>query len=276
MNLPLLTLCNTKTKSILYVPIESVRPNPYQPRHRFEQKTLEELAESIKSYGILQPLSVRRQSGGMYELIAGERRLRAAKLAGLSNVPVIINDISETDSAAVALLENLQREDLSYMEEAQAIHNLINRHHLTQEVLAEKIGKNQSTIANKLRLLKLPPSVLKILSENALTERHARALLRLEGEQQQLDVLKQVCEKNLNVSQTESLIESYINKQTAATQKKKNFFVGHNNVRIIVNTIKQSIKMIRDAGMEASMRESSGADFVEYTIKIKKPQNESS
>lgn len=273
MNLPIqLTMCMPKSKTVMYIPINSIRPNPYQPRRHFDKKALDELAASIKSYGVLQPISVRRQTSAIYELVAGERRLRASKLAGLESIPAIVVDLCETDSAMVALLENLQREDLSYMEEAQGYHHLISQHHLTQEEVAAKVGKNQSTVANKLRLLKLGPLVKKILSDNNLTERHARALLKLGDEQMQLNILKQVCEQGLNVSQTEKLIDSKINGHNIpAKQKKRNFFVGHSNVRIIVNTIKQSIKMIKDAGMDASIREKGGDDYVEYTIKIKKP-----
>lgn len=273
MNLPIqLTMCAPKSKAVIYIPISSVRPNPYQPRRHFDQKSLEELAASIKSFGVLQPISVRRQTSAIYELVAGERRLRASRLAGLDSIPAIVTELSETDSAMVALLENLQREDLSYMEEAQGYQHLISQHHLTQEEIALRVGKSQSTIANKLRLLKLCPLVKKILADNNLTERHARALLRLEDEQAQLNILKQVCEMNLNVTQTEQLIEARLNGQAAtAKQKKKGFFVGHSNVRIIVNTIKQSIKMIKDAGMDAFMRESHGDDYIEYTIRIKKP-----
>lgn len=273
MNLPIQIVMNTpKTKSVMYIPVSAVRPSPYQPRRHFDQKALDELAESIKNFGMLQPISVRRQTGATYELVAGERRLRASKLAGLETIPAIIVDCSESDSALAALLENLQREDLSYMEEAQSYYYLINQHHLTQEEVASKVGKTQSTVANKLRLLKLAPLVKKILADNNLTERHARALLRLDDEQMQLNILKQVCEMGLNVVQTEQLIESRLCAEGCAKkQKKKNFFVGHSNVRIIVNTIKQSIKMIRDAGMDASMREAEGSDYIEYTIKIKKP-----
>lgn len=272
MNLPIqLSLNSPKTKPVTYLPVGAIRPNPYQPRRHFDQKALEELAASIKIYGVLQPISVRRQTASVYELVAGERRLRASKLAGLQTVPVIITDFDEGDAALVALLENLQREDLSYMEEAQGYAHLINQHHMTQEEVASKVGKNQSTIANKLRLLKLGPLVKKILADNNLTERHARALLRLSDEQAQLAVLKQVCEQRLNVAQTEGLIEAAIKKEnTPEKPRKKNFFVGHSNVRIIVNTIKQSIKMIRDAGMEASMREIASEDYIEYTIKIRK------
>lgn len=274
MILPIQLTSNTqKTKSIMYIPVHAIRPNPYQPRRHFDQKALEELAVSIKSFGVLQPICVRRQTSTIYELVSGERRLRAAKMAGLESVPVIINEFDESDSALVALLENLQREDLSYMEEAQGYFHLINQHHLTQEEVALKVGKNQSTIANKLRILKLGPLVKKILTDNNLTERHARALLRLDDEQTQLSVLKQVCESSLNVAQTEKLIEGHLQKDCEPKkQKKKNFFAGNQSVRLIVNTIRQSIKMIRDAGMDASMREIDGDEFIEYSIKIKKPE----
>lgn len=278
MNLPLqLTTYSPKPKTVNYIPINTIRPNPYQPRRHFDCKALDELALSIKSYGVLQPISVRKQTGGTYELVAGERRLRASKLAGLETIPAIVVDFCETDSAMVALLENLQREDLSFMEEALSYSHLINQHHLTQEEVARKVGKSQSSIANKLRLLKLGPLVKKILSDNNLTERHARALLRIEDEQLQLNILTQVCEKNLNVVQTEALVEEKLNGTKAtASQKKPNFFMGHNNVRVIVNTIKQSIKMIKDAGMEAGLREYNGGDYIEYTIRIKKCTDEPS
>ncbi|MBE7025952.1 MAG: nucleoid occlusion protein [Ruminococcaceae bacterium] len=273
MILPIQLTSNTpKTKSVMYIPIHAIRPNPYQPRRHFDQKALEELCISIKSFGILQPICVRRQTSTIYELVSGERRLRAAKMAGLESVPVIISEFDESDSALVALLENLQREDLSYMEEAQGYFHLINQHHLTQEEVALKVGKNQSTIANKLRILKLGPLVKKILTDNNLTERHARALLRLDDEQTQLSILKQVCEGSLNVSQTEKLIEQHLkNENEPKKQKKKNFLMGNQSVKLIINTIRQSIKMIRDAGMDASMREIDGDEFIEYSIKIKKP-----
>ncbi len=274
MILPIQLTTNTqKTKSVIYIPIDSIRPNPYQPRRHFEQKALEELAVSIKSFGILQPISVRRQSSNTYELIAGERRLRAAKLVGLDSVPVIIHELDETDSALAALLENLQRADLSYMEEAQGYYHLIHQHRLTQEEVALKVGKTQSTIANKLRILRLGPLVKKILVDNNLTERHARALLRLDDEQAQLGILKQVCDEGLNVLQTERLVEAKLVCENAPKQKKKkSLLVGQANIKIIVNTVRQAIKMIRDAGMDASMREIDTDDFVEYSIKIKKAQ----
>lgn len=272
-----IALNNTTTASavqtITYLPIEAVRPNPYQPRRHFDQHALEELAASIAQYGVLQPLSVRRQTSAIYELIAGERRLRAAKIAGLKTIPVIVHDMGESDSAVVALLENLQREDLSYMEEAEGYSHLINQHHLTQEEVAAKVGKNQSTIANKLRLLRLPPLVKKMLADNNLTERHARALLKLPDEQLQLKVLAQICERGLNVKQSEELIAATLERLTGETKGRKNrrsIFAGFSSVKIFINTIKQAVTLIKDAGMDAALQENMGDDYVEYVIRIKK------
>ena len=163
-------------KRVMEIPIEDVVPNPYQPRKIFSQVSLEELSNSIKVYGIIQPITVRAKDG-KYELIAGERRLRAAKLAELKTIPAIINNMNDESSAVLALLENLQREDLNFIEEAIGYENLIKEHAFTQQQLAEKLGKNQSTVANKLRILKLPNDIKMKLIENNLTERHARAFL---------------------------------------------------------------------------------------------------
>jgi len=201
----------TDQKKITYIPLDKIRPNPYQPRRNFEYSALEELCNSIKEYGVIQPINVRKTPGNQYELVAGERRLRASIMAGLKEIPAIIIDVNEDDLAIMALIENLQREDLGYLEEAEGYQNLIREHGLTQEELAQKIGKSQSTIANKIRLLKLPPMVKKMLSDHQLTERHARALLKLHDEQIQLKVLKKVCEKELNVkTESGSLVQSRI------------------------------------------------------------------
>lgn len=242
-------------KNIIYVNIENIRPNPYQPRKQFNKLALEELCESVKQYGVIQPISVRKISANMYELVAGERRLRAAAMAGLTTVPCIIVDVDDNDSAVLALIENLQREDLNYLEEAEGYSNLINEHGFTQEELASKIGKSQSTIANKIRLLKLPPLVKKILMDNNLTERHARALLKLHDEQLQLKVLKKVCEKGLNVKKTEELVEKAIEKYTMQkeNEKKNNvkFTKAIKDIRIFINTIKQAIILMKKSGVDA-------------------------
>jgi len=209
----------------------------------------------------------------MFELVAGERRLRAATMAGLKKIPCIIVNINDNDSAVLALIENLQREDLSYMEEAEGYNNLINEHGFTQEELAKKIGKSQSTIANKIRLLKLPPLVKKILADNNLTERHARALLKLHDEQLQLKVLKRVCEKGLNVKKTEELIEKAIERYTKNENEKKNkvvFTKAIKDIRIFINTIKQAIILMKKSGVNAKAAQFDRGSYVEFIIRIPK------
>lgn len=261
-------------KNITYVNIENIRPNPYQPRKQFNKLSMEELCESVKQYGVIQPINVRRITTNMYELVAGERRLRAATMAGLKTIPCIIVDIDDNDSAVLALIENLQREDLSYMEEAEGYNNLINEHGFTQEELASKIGKSQSTIANKIRLLKLPPLVKKILADNSLTERHARALLKLHDEQLQLKVLKKVCEKGLNVKRTEDLVEKAIERFTMQQENEKKskikFTKAIKDVRIFINTIKQAIVLMKKSGVDAKAGQFDRGSYVEFVIRIPK------
>jgi ParB family chromosome partitioning protein len=260
-------------KNITYINIENIRPNPYQPRKQFNKISLEELCESVRQYGVIQPINVRRLSTNMFELVAGERRLRAATMAGLKKIPCIIVNINDNDSAVLALIENLQREDLSYMEEAEGYNNLINEHGFTQEELAKKIGKSQSTIANKIRLLKLPPLVKKILADNNLTERHARALLKLHDEQLQLKVLKRVCEKGLNVKKTEELIEKAIERYAKNENEKKNkvvFTKAIKDIRIFINTIKQAIILMKKSGVNAKAAQFDRGSYVEFIIRIPK------
>lgn len=260
-------------KNISYLSIDCVRPNPYQPRKQFSKGALEELCESIKQYGVIQPINVRKISSNNYELVAGERRLRAAVMAGLKEIPTIIINVNDNDSAVMALIENLQREDLSYMEEAEGYNNLINEHGFTQEELAQKIGKSQSTIANKIRLLRLPPMVKKILSDNNLTERHARSLLKLHDEQLQLKVLKHVCEKGLNVKRTEELIERAIEKFTRQDKDKvpeRKFTKAIKDIRIFVNTIRQAIDLMKKSGVNAKAAQIDRGEYLEFIIRIPK------
>jgi len=263
---------NEEKNKIIYVPIEKIKPNPYQPRKHFDKAALEELCESIKQYGVLQPINVRKMSSGSYELISGERRLRASKMANLTEIPAIIMDINDNDSAVMALIENLQREDLGFMEEAEGYMHLISDHGFTQEELAQKVGKTQSTIANKLRLLKLPPLVKKIINDNELTERHARALLKLPDEQLQLKVLKIVCEKGLNVKKTEELIQNTIEKYTQekSRQPKKREVRVFRDIRIYINTLKQAVDMMKKAGIEAKSIYNDMGNYIEYVIRIPK------
>ena len=184
---------------VRYIPINDIRPNPQQPRRRFDSESLQELAASIAAYGILQPLTVRQQ-GAVYELVAGERRWRAARIAGLRQVPCLLARVDEEDAALLALIENLQRRDLDCWEEAEALSRLIARYGLSQEEAARRLGRSQPAVANKLRLLRLPDSVRQFLQENGLTERHARALLRLGTEEQQLSAAQVFCRRRMNVA----------------------------------------------------------------------------
>lgn len=270
---------NKDIKNITYVKIDCIRPNPYQPRKQFNINLLEELCDSIKQYGVLQPINVRKISSTSYELVAGERRLRAATMAGLKEIPTIIVNIDDNDSAVIALIENLQREDLNYMEEAEGYNNLINDHNFTQEELAQKIGKSQSTIANKIRLLRLPPLVKKILSDNNLTERHARALLKLHDEQLQLKVLKLVSEKGMNVKKTEDLVDRVIEKYSRKTKEnkevksEKKFTKAIRDIRIFVNTIKQAIDLMKKSGIDAKAAQFDKEEYIEFIIRIPKKAN---
>ncbi|AGK99577.1 ParB-like partition protein [Clostridium pasteurianum BC1] len=255
--------------NIVNISVELIFANTYQPRKYFDENSLNELAQSIKSYGIIQPLSVRKIEENKYELIAGERRFRAAKIAGLKVVPAMIIDISDRESAAIALLENLQREDLNFMEEAEAYYNLIKNHDYTQDQLAISIGKKQSTISNKLRLLKLNKSIRDIILQNSLTERHARALLKLPDEEFQKKILKVVIDKQLNVKKTEELIEKELIKletvELASDGKKR--IKGIFSPRVYINTIKQ---VFDKYGISANYRSKELDEFIEVTIKIQK------
>jgi ParB family transcriptional regulator, chromosome partitioning protein len=254
---------------IKFISPDSIFPNLYQPRKYFDEEAIDELAQSIKIYGIIQPISVRKMGEANFELVAGERRLRAAKRLGLSEVPVILVDITDKDSAAIALLENLQREDLNFIEEAEAYFNLIQDHSYTQDHLAESIGKKQSTIANKLRLLKLSAKVRIILIENKLTERHARALLKLPDEELQLQILNTVISKKLNVKGTEDLIERTLlkiaNEEVASDGKKR--IKGIFSPKVYINTIKQ---VFDKYGISAGYSSKELEDSIQVTITIPK------
>ncbi|MFZ7119736.1 MAG: nucleoid occlusion protein [Eubacteriaceae bacterium] len=259
-----------------YIPIEFVKPNPYQPRTKFSNTSLEELAQSIKEYGVLQPINVRKFSDTTYELISGERRLRASKIAGLTKIPAVVNKVEESDSAMIALIENIQRENLNFIEEAESYSQLINLHSLTQEQIAKKIGKNQSTIANKLRLLRLNDDVRKTLLENDLSERHARALLRLPEEELQKEALNNIVKKKLNVKNSEQLIENirekvlinnHDEKLTKESRARVKSFI---NMRIYLNTIKNAFSEILKTGIKATYSEKDMDEYIEVKIKIMK------
>lgn len=260
---------------IKYIPVDSIRPNPYQPRKDFNKKSLEELSQSIKSFGLIQPISVRKLQNESYELVAGERRLRASELAELEEIPAIIVEYRDNESAMIALIENLQREDLNFIEEAEGYNNLIVDHGFTQQQLAEKMGKSQSTIANKLRLLKLPEDIKKDLLDHNLTERHGRALLKLSDDKLKREVLDKVIKNELNVSKTESLVndilDDLISEDEDVKEEKQNI-KGLISTRIYLNTIKKAYTAIKESGVDAQYLEKDKGEYVEVTIQIPKKQ----
>jgi len=258
---------------VTYLPINNVVPNPYQPRKEFCEESLEELSSSIKSYGVIQPISVRKKDNDLYELIAGERRLRASKLAGLDLIPAIIVEMSDQDSAVIALIENLQREDLNFIEEAEGYFLLINEHGFTQQELAEKVGKNQSTVANKLRILKLSEEVKKIVLENKLTERHARALLKLPDNQLRLEILEEIIKKDLNVKKTEKLIKDRLEEINKPDEPERRQNIKSSlNFRIYLNTLKNAYNAITNTGLKAQYEQLDKGEYIEVVVKIPKNQ----
>lgn len=253
------------------IPIDSIKPNPYQPRKNFNKQSLEELSQSIKTYGLIQPISVRQLCEDSYELVAGERRLRASEIAELDEIPAIIVDYKDQDSAMIALIENLQREDLNFVEEAEGYYNLIKDHGFTQQELAEKLGKSQSTIANKLRILKLSDEIKKSLIDNKLTERHARALLKLPNDEMKEEVLHKVIKEDLTVKKTEKLIEDILNDLTKEEESESNQNVkGLINFKIYLNTLKNAYNAIKETGIEAKYKEKDMGDHIEVVVQIPK------
>ncbi|MBW4827762.1 MAG: nucleoid occlusion protein [Clostridiaceae bacterium] len=253
------------------IPIDSIKPNPYQPRKNFNKQSLEELSQSIKTYGLIQPISVRQLCEESYELVAGERRLRASEIAELDEIPAIIVDYKDQDSAMIALIENLQREDLNFVEEAEGYYNLIKDHGFTQQELAEKLGKSQSTIANKLRILKLSDEIKKSLIDNKLTERHARALLKLPDDQMKEEVLNKVIKEDLTVKKTEKLIEDILDDLTKEEESEPNQNVkGLINFKIYLNTLKNAYNAIKETGIEAKYKEKDMGDHIEVVVQIPK------
>ncbi len=260
---------NTTGKTIVYIPIKAIKTNPYQPRRVFNEQLLEELSSSIKQYGVLQPINVRRLDEKTFELIAGERRLKACQMAGLTRIPAIICEYHNQDSAVVALIENIQRCDLTYMEEAEAYNKLIRDYGITQCQLAQKVGKTQSTVANKIRLLKLPQLVRDIIKDNDLTERHARALLRLEDADMQLDALNAILENSLNVNDTDKLIDKMLMPEEPR-QSPKPKQSRLKNISIFTKAISKTLSTLKDKGINAVSKEKEYEDYFEYSIKIYK------
>jgi len=252
------------------LPIDAITPNRFQPRTIFQDDKIEELARTLETHGIIQPIVVRQYEENKYEIIAGERRWRAANHLGWKTIPAIIKSYDDEKTAAVALIENLQREELTAIEEAMAYAKLIDIHGLTQESLAQQLGKGQSTIANKLRLLKLPTSIQNALLEKKITERHARALIALKNlPEKQAQVFNEILEKNLNVKQTEDRIKNILEKKTKPKPKRRSVLLSK-DVRIAVNTIRQSVSMVTETGVKIDTSEEDLGDYYQFTIKIPK------
>ena len=262
---------NIKTKErVLSIPVDMIERNPNQPRKVFDEAPLFELAESIRVCGIIQPLNVRKIAEGKYELISGERRLKASKLIGMKTVPAIVMTVEEETSAVIALIENLQREDLSFFEEALAYEKLIRNYAFTQDALAFKLGKSQSAIANKMRLLKLSDDIKAKVVEYKLTERHCRALLKIDNENMRVKVLNTIIAKNMNVTETENYVEELKRKNTAIEKKEKRVIPLFKDIRIFSNTVKQAVDMMKKAGVNADSKKKETDDYIEYLIRIEK------
>lgn len=261
--------CLLENGRILYLPVCRIRPNPSQPRKIFDPEGLRELASSIEQYGILQPITVRRRLGE-YELVAGERRLRAAKIAGCTEVPCILLTVDEEQSGMVALVENLQRRDLDYIEEAQGLARLMHLYGLNQEQAAQRVGKSQSAVANKLRLLRHSPQVLEQLRAHQLSERHARALLRLPSEEERLEVLSVIVRQQLNVAKTEAYIDAFLEKQRTQEPKRGMRKLIVRDVRLFLNSVNHSLELVRGAGIEVESRQEETESEIVLTIRLPK------
>ncbi len=250
---------------VLELPVDAIAPNPNQPRTAFDPAGLGELADSIAVHGVLQPLTVRRTDDG-WQLISGERRLRAARLAGLSTVPCLVAQVDEEDSAVLALVENLQRRDLDFLEEALALSQLVASCRMTQEEAARRLGKSQSAIANKLRLRRLPPDALTLLRSHGFSERHARALLRLPEEAQQLQAAQYMVEHDLTVRASEQYIEGLL--LPKAPERKAKFILK--DVRLFLNSVAKNLKLVQSAGIPARCRREEDEREITLTITVPK------
>ena len=256
----------TGHEEVKQIPIQDIVPSPYQPRTVFDDDRIDELCQTIKTHGVIQPIIVRARNK-QYEIIAGERRYRAVKKLGYPTIPAIVKEFNDSQAASIALIENLQREGLTAIEEAVAYQKLMDLHGLTQESLAQRLGKSQSTIANKIRLLQLSEPVKNALVERKITERHARALLALDTEELQVKLLDDIIKKELNVKQTEMRVDFY--KQSDPKNKKKRVSFTK-DVRLALNTIRQSIELVSGSGMKIKTTENDFEDHYEIVIKIPK------
>ena len=254
------------------IPIDKIRPNPHQPRRYFSEEAISELAGSIRSVGLLQPISVRKAQNDCYELIAGERRLRACRSLGYTEIRALVQtDMVDQQSAMLAMIENLQRENLHFFEEAEGYQNLIREHGFTQEELARRLSKNQSTIANKLRILRLPPQIKQKILRNALTERHARALLRLHNEQAQTSLIDKIVADGLSVKETEELVEYELTRLYGEEKETApNLLLMRCSYKIYLNTLKKTVSKIVSMGARAGIETQDCGDHMMICIKLAK------
>lgn len=258
------------TGAVQYLPIEEIEKSTVQPRRTFDEAALRELAASIAACGILNPLTLRRK-GTAYELVAGERRLRAAKMAGLYEVPCIILNADLETASLLALVENMQREDLHFLEEAQGIQRMIRLFGLSQEEAAKRLGKSQSAVANKLRILKLPEDILETIRMRELTERHARALLRLSTAEEQRQALQVVLERQLNVSGTERYIDGLLENRKQEEKTKRRTFLCK-DLRLFLNSIAHNLDVMKQGGIQADYQTRETDEELIVTISIPKPR----
>lgn len=268
---------STATEEVVKIPIEKIVPNRFQPRTVFDDEKIEELSRTIHTHGVIQPIVLRPSSEaeGMYEIIAGERRYRAMKKLEWKEVPAIVRTLNDKETASIALIENLQREELTAIEEALAYQQLLELHSLTQEALAQRLGKGQSTVANKIRLLKLPQFVQDAILQREISERHARALISVKDEQLQMQLIAAVKEYDWNVRQLEDQIQQILHPQEEEPEEKQKPKRAQRkaiskDVRIALNTIKQSLSMVTKSGIDVKTEEEDNDDYYQITVKIPK------
>src|SRR5690625_2811259 len=255
---------------IIPLKVEHIVPNAYQPRTQFDEEKIKELAQTLQTHGIIQPIIVRRKDEELYEVIAGERRLRAAKFLEWETISAIIRDLSDTETASIALIENIQREELSVIEEANAYEKLLEMHSLTQEALAQRLGKSQSTVANRIRLLTLPEVIQEGLIDKKITERHARALMKIKDAETQVEFFEKIVEKQLTVREAELEIKQLLEGNSEPKKKRNKPKFVSKDIRIATNTIKRSLKMIADTGINVESEEEELDDYYQITIRVKK------
>ena len=253
--------------------LSDIEPNKDQPRKEFDDTALADLAESISKHGLLQPILVRPIIGGGYQIVAGERRYRASRMAGLTEVPVIIRELSESETMEIALIENLQRENLTPIEEALGYRTLMEEHDFSQDEVSKAVGKSRSAVANALRLLKLPEDILNMVSAGVISAGHARALLKIDDSDLRKEALSKMISEHLNVSQAEEMINSMLTQNSIITKKTGKQMIVVKDIRIFLNTINKAVDTMRMAGIDAISKKHDNGDYIEYTIKIPKQQS---